>query len=89
MEHIVKITLEVPRYNKENGLRLSWEDDFQVCVKVEDKCVLLKANTDGLISLANHLLNLAQESVPRGFHLHLDENNSLEEGSKDLILEKL
>jgi hypothetical protein len=41
-----------------------------------------------LISLAIHLLTLAQENVPVGSHCHFDEHNSLEHGSKELIIEK-
>jgi hypothetical protein len=50
--------------------------------------MILTANKEGLLSLANHLLNLAQDKIPSGYHMHFDENNSLEEGSLDLILEK-
>ena len=46
------------------------------------------ANKEGLTSLANHLLNLAQDNVPRGYHLHFDESNSLKDGSSELIIEK-
>ncbi|WP_420330042.1 Imm32 family immunity protein [Parachlamydia acanthamoebae] len=38
--------------------------------------------------MANHLLNLAQEKVPTNCHFHLDENNSLEKGSTELIIQK-
>jgi len=38
--------------------------------------------------LANHLLNLSQENIPSGYHLHFDEYNSLENGSCDLIIQK-
>ncbi|WP_442945884.1 Imm32 family immunity protein [Ohtaekwangia sp.] len=31
------------------------------------------ANREGIISLANHLLNLAQADVPSGYHLHFNE----------------
>lgn len=51
--------------------------------------VIISANREGLLSLANHLLNLAQAEVPCGTHIHLDEYNSLEDGSLDLIVEKI
>lgn len=56
--------------------------------KLVSKEVLISANNEGLLSLANHLLTLAQKEVPIGSHIHLDEYNSLEEGSIDLIIEK-
>ena len=36
-------------------------------------------------NLADHLKSLAEE--PAGSHIHLDDYNSLEEGSSELILE--
>ena len=47
--------------------------------------VAIRANKSGLISLARHLLTLVQDSVPKHSHIHLDEYNSLEEGSAELI----
>ncbi|MGN5379488.1 Imm32 family immunity protein [Streptomyces lasalocidi] len=35
-----------------------------------------------------HLLVLAQDGTPDGAHLHLEENNGLEEGSASLVLER-
>ena len=39
------------------------------------------ANESGLRSLAKHLLCLADTEVPVHYHIHLDESNSLEDGS--------
>lgn len=84
----MEIKLEVPEYNSNIGIKYQWEPEFNLSVKFEDNAVILMANKEGLISLANHLLNLAQEKVPSGYHLHFDENNSLEDGSPDLIIQK-
>ena len=65
-----------------------WENGFTIAVKMEeDGAVLLSANKEGLLSLANHFFALAQE--PSRGHFHLDENNSLEEGSVELIVERI
>ncbi len=65
-----------------------WENGFTIAVKIEeDGAVLLSANKEGLLSLANHFIALAQE--PSHAHFHLDENNSLEEGSAELIVERI
>ena len=74
----MEIKLEVPEYDRQTGLRCKWENGFEICVKMDDDIVTLSANKEGLRSLANHLLNLSQESVPAGCHFHFDENNSLE-----------
>lgn len=39
--------------------------------------------------MASHLLNLAQADVPLGTHIHLDSLNSLEDGSDEIIIEKI
>ena len=67
-------------------MKLNWENDFQITAKIEDKIIHISANRAGLISLANHLTALAQE-VP-GSHIHLDEFNSLEDNSNELIIER-
>ena len=38
--------------------------------------------------MAKQLLQLAQNEVPKGYHLHYDEYNSLEDGSVEFIIEK-
>lgn len=68
-------------------MRMKWEDGFSIAVKVENNAVTINANKQGLLSLANHLTALAQDNTP-GTHLHLDEHNSLEENSTELIIEK-
>ena len=85
----MKKSLDIPDYSPETGIVLKWEDDAEIKVSAEDGEVLIEANADGLTSLANHLLNLAQTAVPSGAHIHLDEYNSLEDGSSDLIIAKL
>ncbi len=84
----MKQEVEIIKYNAKKGLQLCWENNFIIEVSVERKEVLISANNEGLRSLANHLLTLAQTEVPVGTHIHLDEHNSLEEGSVDLIIEK-
>ena len=80
--------IKVPKYC-ENGLKFIWEDGFQIkCSVDEEKNVCIEANPAGLISLARHLLMLAQNEVPENEHFHLDEYNSLESGSAELVIVK-
>ncbi len=65
---------------------LKWEEGYELRVAVSDGTATVSANREGLISLAGHLLSLAQETP--GGHIHLDEYNALEEGSAELIVEK-
>ncbi len=63
-----------------------WEDGFTLHVAIEDGAAVIRANAQGLVSLANHLLALSRESA--GSHFHLDPHNALEDGSAELIAEK-
>lgn len=85
----MEIKLDIPRYSQTTGLEYNWENGFEIVVKNLPNAVVISANKAGLLSLANHLLNLAQDEVPKGHHMHFDEVNSLEEGSLNLIVEKV
>jgi hypothetical protein len=86
---MIEITVGIPTYNPSHGFTYQWEAGFLIQTSVENGVTLIQANKAGLISLANHLLNLAQDGVPPGVHLHLDDLNSLEESSSELIIEKM
>ncbi|WP_284452952.1 Imm32 family immunity protein [Parachlamydia acanthamoebae] len=83
----MEIKLEVPDYG-EDGFIYKWEPDSEIEVKFQDNVVIVIANSSGLKSLASHLLNLAQENVPQYYYFNLDEYNSLEKGSIELIVQK-
>lgn len=68
-------------------MRIRWEDGFEIRAAISGGEVTISANREGLVSLANIMLDLAEEGP--GAHVHLDENNSLEEGSCDLVIERL
>lgn len=85
----MEIKVTIPDYSSINGLQLDWEEDFEIFSSVENDIVTIRANSAGLISLAKHLLILAQAEVPIGSHIHLDELNSLEADSVEIILEKI
>lgn len=84
MRHII----EVPDFNPDSGLHATWDDGFEISVRVADQVVTISANASGLRSLARQLLVLAQERTPSGHHFHFDDSNSLEDGSTELVLEK-
>ena len=68
-------------------MEINWKDGFAIKVRIEDNTIVLSANKEGLLSLAGILNILADE--PAGGHIHLDEYNSLEDGSTGIILEKI
>lgn len=85
----MELSIEIPPFSADRGIEYKWEGGFSVSVKIEGGIVKLAANREGLVSLANHLLNLAQHEVPPGYHLHFDEHNSLEDGYAELVIEKI
>ncbi len=85
METIISII----KYNPDKGLEISWKEDFKISTKSSSGEMLIVANKAGLVSLANHLLTLAQDEVPSNSHIHYDELNSLEEGSIEFVIQKM
>lgn len=69
-------------------MEFKWEEGFKIAVEIQDGDVVISANEAGLRSLANHLIALADDGT-RGAHFHLDEYNSLETGSAELIVQKI
>ena len=66
---------------------IEWEDGFKIEVGIDiDNAVLISANREGLLSLARQLTALANESV--GCHIHYDDYGGLEEGSREMIIQK-
>ena len=69
-------------------METEWEDGHAIKVRVDDSgTVVISANREGLLSLARQLTAMADEEV--GSHIHYDEYNSLEEGSHEMIIEKI
>lgn len=66
---------------------IRWEDGFEISTSAQEGEVTISANREGLVSLAHILMELADESL--GTHVHLDEGNSLEDGSVGLIIERV
>lgn len=84
----INVTLSIPEYRREHGMRIDWLEGIEIAVKNTNNETVLTANKEGLISLAKILLTLAQDEVSTGSHVHLDQYNSLEDTSSELILVK-
>ena len=68
-------------------MNIEWVEGFEINVTVDESgAVVISANREGLLSLAQQFTVLA-ETLP-GDHIHYDQDNSLEEGSTELIVEK-
>ena len=67
-------------------MEFKWEDDFKIKTSYKSNTIVISANKACLKSLANCLIKLSNED--NGCHIHLDEFNSLEDDSVELIIEK-
>ena len=81
-----EIKINIPEYD--DAIELIWDDNFKIKTSIPYNTITIEANREGLLSLARHLLLLAQEEVPDGSHFHLDDFNSLENNSVELIIAK-
>lgn len=68
-------------------MKVEWVEGFEIKAAAENGEIVISANREGLLSLAKQLTALA-EGAP-GDHIHYDESNSLEEGSAELIIERI
>ncbi len=66
---------------------IEWINNSEIRVRAEDGTVLVSANREGLLSLSRQLAALAEEQP--GSHIHYDRYNSLEDGSEELIIERI
>ena len=67
-------------------MKIEWAEGAEIRVGFDGRAVVISANREGLLSLAKQFEALADE--PRA-HIHYDEYNSLEDGSTELIVEKV
>jgi hypothetical protein len=84
----MQVKLDIPSYSPLEGLKISWNNGYEISVSHDNGVTIIRANKEGLISLATQFLTLAQENVPVGTHVHYDDTNSLEDGSSELIVER-
>ena len=68
-------------------MKINWVDNSTISTRIEDGAVVLSANKEGLFSLARIIVDMASADI--NDHIHLDENNSLEDGSVELIIERI
>lgn len=68
-------------------MEINWHDGFSIRVKEDGNAVIISANKAGLLSLSDQLRTLAEGEA--GDHIHYDEYSSLEDGSRELIIERI
>ena len=68
-------------------MKVEWVEGFEIQVKIQDGTAVISANKEGLLSLAKQFTALA-EGI-QGDHIHYDEHNSLEDGSSEMVVERI
>jgi hypothetical protein len=84
----MRSSIEVGEYSMQGGIELKWFGDFEIRVSISGTEVAILANPDGLRSLAQHLMSLAQDGVPDGAHVHFEPGLELEDNSASLVLNR-
>ncbi len=80
--------VKLDTYSDATGAVLSWDPGYGLNVATHGNEVILSGNSAGLRSLARHLLTLAGEEVPTGYHIHFEPSLELDDMSASLVLEK-
>ena len=68
-------------------MKIDWVDGFEIRVSNTQAEAVISANREGLLSLARQIAALAEEAP--GSHIHYDSCSSLEDGSAEMVVEKL
>ena len=79
----VCMEIRVPKYG--SAFYFDWEPGFAIRCTTNGKETIIEANREGLISLARHLLELADEDIKGDCHFHLYPE-TMEAGSSELIV---
>ena len=68
-------------------MEIEWLDGVEVSVRIDGGTAVISANREGLRSLAKQLAALAE--APPGSHIHYDSYDALEDGSAEMIVERI
>ena len=77
--------ISVPKYGP--AFYFDWEPGFAIKCSINGNETIIEANKEGLISLARHILELADDDAKEFSHFHLYEGVT-EDGSSELIIVK-
>jgi hypothetical protein len=84
----MQLELDLGTYSPERGLELRWQPGYVLTARAHQRELVISGNEQGLRSLAQHLLTLADARVPHGVHAHLEPGLELEDDSVAIVIEK-
>ena len=85
----MQINIDLGTYSTEGGLQLTWVPGYMLRVTSAGGEVSITANEQGLRSLAQHLLTLAEAHVPPGVHAHMEPGLELDDDSAPFVIGKV
>lgn len=88
----MKVTIEIPEYNGETGLVHDGHGGkLRVYGAADGNHARIDGDRDGMITLANALLSIAYnwDQAPEFAHHHLDPNFLLDDGSTEVVVQRL
>lgn len=80
------MNLNLPDFDG-NAIDVIWEKGANAELRCEDDQILIRANREGLLSLAKQMIYLAVNDVAVGGHIHYD-SNFLGDVPFELVIEK-
>ena len=80
------ITLDIPEYD-ELALDVIWSNNAEYNLAIFDDEIVLKANKEGLLSLAKQMLYFAYNNVPDDSHVHYSSFFTGREQKNELTIE--
>lgn len=85
----MKQIIDVHEYDAERGIITEWEEGSHIMIEMSPEGLMIRANAAGMRTLAQHFLVLAQDGLPDGAHVHLDDFSGLAGESEELMIERL
>lgn len=83
----MNIEVNIPVFDG-NAIDVIWEKGAHIEPGYEDNQILIRANREGLLSLAKQMIYLAVNEVAGGSHVHYD-SYFLGDTPLELVLEKM
>jgi hypothetical protein len=85
----MNVTVQVYEYDPSHGIQYEWDEKDFLSITIRSGTAHVLADKEGLRLLARILLTLAQDDVPAGAHVHIDDFAGAVQGSQELILERV
>ena len=84
----MNIDIELPDYDG-NALDIIWEKKSNYTIEILNEQIVIKANSNALISFAKQMLYMAYNDLITGSHIHYDNFFTKVNCDYELVIEKI